>query len=62
MESLIAILSKRDFLLRSFVALGNNETQLEIVIPELRNEVFGISNNNTIQTRFPITLLRRFRE
>ncbi|MEZ9706674.1 hypothetical protein AB4308_20040, partial [Vibrio breoganii] len=36
-------LSKRDSLLRSFVALGNDETQLEIDIPELRNEVSGIS-------------------
>ncbi|CDT37871.1 hypothetical protein VCR26J2_380045 [Vibrio coralliirubri] len=43
MESLIAILSKRDSLLRSFVALGNDETQLEFIIPELRNEVSGIS-------------------
>ncbi|CDT38613.1 hypothetical protein VCR12J2_1000013 [Vibrio coralliirubri] len=29
------------------------------VIPELRNEVSGISNN---KNRFPITLLRRYRE
>ncbi len=36
-------LSKRDSRLRSFVALGNDEIQLEIVIPELRNEVSGIS-------------------